>query len=139
MDLPIDDPTAGPVEYADAVCHAMSEVDDEVVLVGHSLGGLVIPIVADATARQQGSCSSPPCCPRYRTGRDQRRTGPLRKTDFYDATSMNANGCLECRSEGAHQVVLPGLRCDHGPISGTPPASAGASAGYAGDRLDELA
>jgi pimeloyl-ACP methyl ester carboxylesterase len=46
MDLPIDDVNAAASEYADVVVHSLSSVADEVVLVGHSMGGLVIPIVA---------------------------------------------------------------------------------------------
>jgi len=44
-DLPCDDPTAGIGEYADVVERAIAGRDD-VVLVGHSLGSLTIPVVA---------------------------------------------------------------------------------------------
>ena len=44
-DLPCDDPTAGAERYAEIVARAMPPVDD-VILVGHSLGGLTIPRVA---------------------------------------------------------------------------------------------
>jgi pimeloyl-ACP methyl ester carboxylesterase len=43
-DLPITDPAAGAVAYADAVLAALP--GDELVLVAHSLGGLVAPLVA---------------------------------------------------------------------------------------------
>jgi pimeloyl-ACP methyl ester carboxylesterase len=46
MDLPIEDPAAGPREYAETVAAALAGVDDPVVLVGHSLGGITIPNVA---------------------------------------------------------------------------------------------
>jgi pimeloyl-ACP methyl ester carboxylesterase len=45
-DLPSADVAAGVSEYADVVVDALKEVDDEIVLVGHSMGGLTIPIVA---------------------------------------------------------------------------------------------
>jgi pimeloyl-ACP methyl ester carboxylesterase len=45
-DLPCDDPEAGLGEYANVVIEAVGDADD-VVLVGHSLGGLVIPVVAE--------------------------------------------------------------------------------------------
>jgi pimeloyl-ACP methyl ester carboxylesterase len=45
-DLPITDPAAGAVAYADAVLAALPP--DEVVLVAHSLAGLVAPLVAAA-------------------------------------------------------------------------------------------
>src|SRR5205807_8670328 len=47
MDLPIDDDTAGAERYAEAVVNALDGVDDDVVVVGHSLGGLTIPLVAE--------------------------------------------------------------------------------------------
>lgn len=45
VDLPCDDPDAGTTAYADAVVAALDGVGDAVV-VGHSLGGLTIPLVA---------------------------------------------------------------------------------------------
>lgn len=45
MDLPISDPGCGASEYADAV-EAVLDPGTEPVLVGHSMGGLVIPLVA---------------------------------------------------------------------------------------------
>jgi pimeloyl-ACP methyl ester carboxylesterase len=45
MDLPIEDPSASLSQYADAVLKALPETDD-IVLVGHSMAGTVIPIVA---------------------------------------------------------------------------------------------
>ena len=43
-DLPCEDPEAGVVEYAAVVRDALGGVDD-VIVVGHSLGGLTIPLV----------------------------------------------------------------------------------------------
>jgi pimeloyl-ACP methyl ester carboxylesterase len=45
MDLPIDDPQAGLGEYAKAALAALPD-DPDLVLVGHSLGASVIPLVA---------------------------------------------------------------------------------------------
>ena len=45
MDLPCTDPAAGLEEYATTVLDAIGDAPD-VVLVGHSLGGLTVPIVA---------------------------------------------------------------------------------------------
>lgn len=45
MDLPITDPALGAAAYADAVVEALRDADDPVV-VGHSMAGLVIPLVA---------------------------------------------------------------------------------------------
>jgi len=47
MDLPCDDPTATFEMYADVVVRALEAADvGDVVVVGHSLGGLTIPLVA---------------------------------------------------------------------------------------------
>lgn len=44
--LPIEDPDAGAEAYADEVVASTPKNEGPVVLVGHSLGGLVVPIVA---------------------------------------------------------------------------------------------
>jgi len=46
VDLPSDDPTATFETYADVVIEALGDEDDQVVLVGHSLAGMTIPLVA---------------------------------------------------------------------------------------------
>jgi pimeloyl-ACP methyl ester carboxylesterase len=45
MDLPVTEPAAGIERYVDVVCTAIDELDD-VILVAHSLAGLVAPVVA---------------------------------------------------------------------------------------------
>ena len=47
-DLPCADPEAGLQAYAEAVLGALEGAGEDVVLVGHSLAGLVIPLVAAA-------------------------------------------------------------------------------------------
>lgn len=46
MDLPCDNNSAGCTTYADVVIASLARVDGDVVVVGHSLGGLTIPLVA---------------------------------------------------------------------------------------------
>lgn len=46
VDLPTEDPSAGAVRYAEIVDAALGDAGDDVVLVGHSLGGLTVPLVA---------------------------------------------------------------------------------------------
>lgn len=46
MDLPSDDAEAGCAEYAEVVEAALADAGDDVILVGHALGGLTIPLVA---------------------------------------------------------------------------------------------
>ncbi|MEF2978082.1 alpha/beta fold hydrolase [Subtercola sp. YIM 133946] len=47
MDLPIEDEGSGVLQYSEAVRDALAGIDDELVLVGHSLGGITIPVVAN--------------------------------------------------------------------------------------------
>lgn len=46
VDLPCDDPSADFEDYAAEVCRALAGRDDQVVIVGHSLGANTIPLVA---------------------------------------------------------------------------------------------
>lgn len=46
VDLPADDPDADGSHYASAAVAAFHDAEDDLVLVGHSLGGLTIPLVA---------------------------------------------------------------------------------------------
>jgi len=46
VDLPGEDRDAGAIEYADAAVEAFADAADDLVLVGHSLGGLTIPLIA---------------------------------------------------------------------------------------------
>jgi len=49
VDLPCEDPDAGAERYADEVLASVPKTADGVVLVGHSLAGLTLPIVAGRT------------------------------------------------------------------------------------------
>jgi len=49
VDLPCDDPDAGAERYVDDVIHAIPKLAEAVVMVGHSLAGLTIPIAASRT------------------------------------------------------------------------------------------
>ncbi len=48
-ELPCEDPDAGAEQYADEIVHSMPRSPGEVVVVGHSLAGLTIPLVAERT------------------------------------------------------------------------------------------
>jgi len=47
VDLPIDDPSCGNAAYAEQVRQSLSPLTGDVVIVGHSQGGLTAPLVAD--------------------------------------------------------------------------------------------
>lgn len=46
VDLPCEDESAGAAEYAEVAARCFGEADGQIVLVGHSLGGLTIPLLA---------------------------------------------------------------------------------------------
>ena len=46
MDLPVSEPDAGVLEYAAEIGKALETLEDPVV-VGHSMSGLMIPLVAE--------------------------------------------------------------------------------------------
>ena len=47
VDLPCEDPRAGAIEYAAAAVEAFADAGPDLVVVGHSLGGLSIPLIAE--------------------------------------------------------------------------------------------
>ena len=49
-DLPIDDPSAGAEAYTQVILDALAGAEPDLVLVGHSLGGLTVPVVAQRLA-----------------------------------------------------------------------------------------
>jgi len=53
VDLPTEDPLAGAAEYAAAAVTAFADAGENLVLVGHSLGGLTIPLIAAARPARQ--------------------------------------------------------------------------------------
>ena len=46
MDLPVDDPRAGLEDYVDVVLESLDGADDDLVVVGHSMAGMIAPVVA---------------------------------------------------------------------------------------------
>jgi pimeloyl-ACP methyl ester carboxylesterase len=50
IELPCEDPEAGCAAYADVVLAQTAGLGDDLVLVGHSLGGLTIPLIASERA-----------------------------------------------------------------------------------------
>jgi alpha/beta hydrolase family protein len=53
VDLPSEDPQAGAAEYAAAALTAFGGAGDDLVVVGHSLAGLTIPLIAAARPVRQ--------------------------------------------------------------------------------------
>jgi len=53
MDLPIENESATLSQFADAVIQAIPKTDDDIVLVGHSMAGTIITLVAEAVKVRQ--------------------------------------------------------------------------------------
>lgn len=53
MDLPIENASATLSKFADVVIQALPKTDDDIVLVGHSMAGTIIPLVAEAVKVRQ--------------------------------------------------------------------------------------
>ncbi|MBH8563097.1 alpha/beta hydrolase [Nostoc sp. CENA67] len=53
MDLPIENASATLSQFADTVIQALPNTDDDIVLVGHSMAGTIIPLVAEAVKVRQ--------------------------------------------------------------------------------------
>lgn len=53
MDLPIENASATLSQLADVVIQALPKTDDDIVLVGHSMAGTIIPLVAEAVKVRQ--------------------------------------------------------------------------------------
>ncbi len=53
MDLPIENESATLSQFADAVIQALPKTADDIVLVGHSMAGTIIPLVAEAVKVRQ--------------------------------------------------------------------------------------
>lgn len=53
MDLPIENASTTLSQFADAVIQVLPKTDDDIVLVGHSMAGTIIPLVAEAVKVRQ--------------------------------------------------------------------------------------
>ncbi|WP_242051607.1 triacylglycerol lipase [Nostoc sp. FACHB-280] len=53
MDLPIENASTTLSQFADAVIKVVPKTDDDIVLVGHSMAGTIIPLVAEAVKVRQ--------------------------------------------------------------------------------------
>src|SRR6267378_2655302 len=83
VDLPCDDPDAGAERYVDEILNAIPKQADAVVMVGHSLAGLIIPIAAPRGPRRARSKPSSTTAlltwPRTRQNASAASTGGLRR------------------------------------------------------------
>ncbi len=94
VDLPCGDSAAGCARYAEIVTTALADADENVVVVGHSLGGLTIPLVAAARPVQRTanrtSPTGPPAVSGGRTGGPLRKSAPSLSGRPWNASTFSA-------------------------------------------------
>ena len=122
MDLPIDQPGSGLADYAKVVEAAVP--DGDTILVGHSLGATVIPLVAAARAVQRLVFVCPVL---RRPGRSLAEQADL-DADVTTLGPRQRARLLRGRvvgvaAGGGHRGLLPGLRRGDRVLGGLPPAA----------------
>jgi pimeloyl-ACP methyl ester carboxylesterase len=105
-DLPVTDPAAGAVAYADAVLAALPA--EQVVLVAHSLAGLVAPLVAAAAPVRRVVYLAAMLPEPGRSVDDRARAGQrMTRRGIGRAQVLNADGSTSFRPDGAVELLYP--------------------------------
>jgi pimeloyl-ACP methyl ester carboxylesterase len=105
-DLPITDPDAGAVAYADAVLAALPA--DDVVLVAHSLAGLVAPLVAAAAPVRRVVNLAAMLPEPGRSVDDRARAGErMTRRGIGRAQLVGDDGSTSFRPDGAVELLYP--------------------------------
>jgi pimeloyl-ACP methyl ester carboxylesterase len=105
-DLPITDPAAGAVAYADVVVAALPA--EPVVLVAHSLAGLVAPLVAAAAPVRRVVYLAAMLPEPGRSVDDRARAGQrMTRRGIGRAQAVNDDGSTSFRPDGAVELLYP--------------------------------
>jgi pimeloyl-ACP methyl ester carboxylesterase len=107
-DLPCDDPDSGLPEYRDAAVRALDGRPDELVVVGHSLGALVVPLIATAVPTRRmvmlaGIVGAPNSSLESLADEDADRDLPLGD----DGIEFNERGLFRFTSASARRLLYP--------------------------------
>jgi pimeloyl-ACP methyl ester carboxylesterase len=106
-DLPTTDPAAGAAEYARTVLDALPG-RDEVVLVAHSLGGLVAPLVAAAGPVRRVVYVAAMLPEPGRSADERARAGErMTRRGIGRGQTVNADGSTSWRPEAAVELLYP--------------------------------
>ncbi|MPZ73640.1 MAG: alpha/beta fold hydrolase [Nitriliruptorales bacterium] len=93
VDMPAHDIQAGASQYADKLFDALRDVTDDVVLVGHSLGGLSIPLLpARRPVRALVFLAAGIPRPRMTYAAQVQQEG-IREQSAFDQTAKDEHGC----------------------------------------------
>jgi pimeloyl-ACP methyl ester carboxylesterase len=110
-DLPITDPAAGALAYADAVLAALPA--GEVVLVAHSLAGLVAPLVAAAAPVRRVVNLAAMLPEPGRSVDDRARAGQrMTRRGIGRAQQVHDDGSTSFRPDGAVELLYPDSPAD---------------------------
>ena len=107
VDLPCDDPNAGLSEYAETAIAAVPPRTKDLIVVGHSLGGLSAPLVAAKSKTRRlvfvaGIIGSPGMSLADLATVDGDRDGPLEKNDL----EFDESGLFRFSRPGAMRVLF---------------------------------
>jgi pimeloyl-ACP methyl ester carboxylesterase len=107
-DLPCDDPSAGLAEYTGAALDGLGERTDDLVVVGHSLGALIVPMIASRVPTRRmvflaAIIGAPGASLSELAGVDSDRDLPLGD----DGIAFNADGLFRFTDAGARRVLYP--------------------------------
>lgn len=92
-DMPCEDPDAGAADYAQVMVEALKDEGDDVIMVGHSLGGLSIPVVA-AQRPVKTLVFLAAGVPRVGMSyAEQLRLEGIRRQEVFDKVLLDEHGC----------------------------------------------
>lgn len=92
-DMPAHDVDAGAQQYADTLIRALDGVTDDVVLVGHSLGGLSIPLVPERRPVKALVFLAAGIPRPGLSYAQQLQSEPIREQSAFDQTERDEHGC----------------------------------------------
>jgi pimeloyl-ACP methyl ester carboxylesterase len=102
VDLPSQDPDLGAAAYADAVAAAIPD-DEEVVVVGHSAGGLVIPLVPERRLVSRLIFLAAACPIVGKSLADQQQIGSRRETPAAGRHEFDERGLVSMPPSAARE------------------------------------
>jgi pimeloyl-ACP methyl ester carboxylesterase len=107
-DLPCDDVAAGLAEYRDAALTALGGQPDDLVVIGHSLGALVVPLIADRVPSRRivmlaGIVGAPQSSLESLADEDADRDLPLGD----DGLEFDDRGLFRFTPAGARRLLYP--------------------------------
>ena len=105
-DLPMEDREATFADYAQTVLDALADAGDDVVLVGHSMGGMVVPLVADRRPVRHCVYVAAMVPVPGRSLRDLMREEPMVTPEASAAMVRGEDGLIHWEHDGAVELLF---------------------------------